>query len=771
MKKRGQITVFIVVGIIVILSGFLIFYLMRGETEIDEPSLPLRPQVPAETTPVYNFVEQCMNDLTEKALKEVMLRGGYIYDDELNKHPFESTEGNAVELVPTTNILIPFWYYMKSNNECTTNCQFDSMRKPLCKYSNTVCDYRGTNSIENEIELYLKNNLDSCINDFSEIEITGLEVNPLLDPEFNVYIRRDSLLVELEYPLEIIDQNQINEINEFRIQKQTNLYDLYEIAYEITKYQQDYCFLDEHILNIISLHSGLNEQPLPPFSASTNDPFNLFWMKRDVHSQLDYLTYSYMPLIRLFNTSVDPFPQVAQGGQFMQGIVDSFLYFPLTKFRDVFPSFMYYPYHETYFDIFPNRGELIGPSEIFNPSDNPLARMLGNIQTREYEFKYRYSFPVIVELRKFKGDYSFQNMETFRFALEGNIRANRCFNSDANIVGIGNAPSLLCDPLFFVNKNYTFNLINDYTNEPIENVHIDFFAEETCNIGLTNQSGQLLTRIPSAEQGLLIFSKEGYLDKMILTDNLFEQNTIRLKPLFEHNVSINLVNDDLLNEFSFVQNWQNHRKEYSNQMRENMSVLIQIERNKQNEFDTDYSQTVYLDYGDEQKLRLTKGQYNVNIMLILNEDIILPEERNMICIDTSVIQWFSTCRKVPINDECYRPDFCDPWPTNLERDDLCFELSDCYIDGFTCSSACDEEAEIIYDEQLLPSIMVGGLIINETNGLWNINNYDLLNNTQNIEFYPYYEGPPERLTQMINNLNKYMDYSITYGHYLRPYFR
>ena len=769
MKKRGQIAVFLIIGLIVIIVAVLIFYLMKTDTLPEDPSLPI---IPTQTAPVYNLIEQCMHDVTNKALDDIMNRGGYSrYSQSLYSHPVHSTEGNAVELIPNSDILIPFWYFMKSDNECLTNCEFSTMRKPLCKNSNTFCDFRGSNSIEEELEIYLKNNIDNCLNNFIQIENLGLEIEPLSDPEFNVIVRQNSLLVELDYHVEINDNGEINRLSEYRIQKPTSLYELYEIAYEISKYQEEYCFLDEHMLNVISLHSGINEK-LPPFSATSIDPYDIFWMKSNVKSHLEYLTSSYMPLIRLFNTSINPYPEVVRGGNLMQGISDSFLYNPLSKFRNVYPTFLFHQWHNSYFDIFPSKGEVIAPSDLFNPKDNKIFQMMGNFQLREYEFSYRYSFPVIVELRKPRGN-NFNDMETFRFALEGNIRSNKCFHSNANIVGIGTNPSLLCDPIFYVNKNYSFTLINDYTNDLISDVEIDYYATETCPIGFTDNQGFIKTRIPSSEQGLLIFSKEGYLDKVIFKDDLQDENIIRLKPLFEKNVSIHLVNETLLNELQSIQNFNSYRLENSNPIKENMSVLLQIERYKENEFDADFSKVLYLDLDnlEGQKLELTKGRYNVDIMLILNQEVNFPQENNIFCIDTSIISFRSTCRKVPKDENCYRPDFCNPWPNNAALDELCFELSDCYKEGFTCSARCNEEAEIIFDEQVMESIIQGGLIINQTNSLWNINDYNLLNNSDRIEFYVFDQGVPDRLTTMINSMDKFHRFSISHGYLLRPYFR
>jgi hypothetical protein len=764
MKKRGQITVFLIIGVIIILSGLLIFYLMQSDESIEEI---VTPTVPVETTPVYNLVEQCMHDLTSKALDLVMGQGGYIYQDSLFAHPIYSTEGNSIELFPGSSVLIPYWYFMESQNECTSGCVFASKRKPLCKDSNIFCGYKGDNSIENEIEIYLKNELNSCLNNFVAIESTGIKINPQLDPEFEVTIRSDSLLVELEYPLEIIVNDQITELFEYRIVKPSSIYELYEIATKITNYQQNDCLLEKNMINLILLYSGTNSV-LPPFSYSSYK--SNYWLKSNVKDYLDYINYAYTPLIKLFNTSTQAFSNSYQEGTFAYGINTMFVYYPFEKFYNFIPSFSFSPFKETYFDISPSKGELIIPRKEGFQS-NPIMQLLGEgFIPIEVDYYYSYSFPTIVELRKFGPDYSFSNLETFRFALEGNIRANRCYKSEGQIFSQISEQSLLCNPLFFMEDEIKFELLDDYTNEPIENVEIEYHAGTICPLGNSNQSGEINLNLPSAIGGIIKFSKQGYLDKIISKEDLQQTNTIKLMPLFEKNIDILMINNTLLNNLDSVQNFNNYRRENANQLKENMSLLIQLERIKQNEFDPDFSRTLFLEFDDlDQTIELTKGLYELNMLLILNEEIILPEEKNKMCINTDLIS-LRGCRKVPVNENCYRPSYCDPWPTNPESDERCFKESDCYIDGFTCSEGCDIDEDIIYDQQNLSSIMIGGLIINETNSLWNVNDYNLLNNSQKIEFYVYDQGVPKRTSLMIESLDQYMIYSMSYRDRFRPYF-
>jgi len=72
MEKRGQVTIFIIIGIIllIILALFLYF---RGE------SLDLEPQekIPSEFVPVRNLIEECMQVHAKEGIYLLGIQGGY----------------------------------------------------------------------------------------------------------------------------------------------------------------------------------------------------------------------------------------------------------------------------------------------------------------------------------------------------------------------------------------------------------------------------------------------------------------------------------------------------------------------------------------------------------------------------------------------------------------------------------------------------------------------------------------------------------------------
>ena len=184
MKKRGQITIFIVVVLIVIIIASLIISSNRKDVSPETST-----KVPTKLQPVNTLVENCIKDVTRNGLDELMAHGGYIYTDTLEVNPLEPTESEAIEFVPDSNYLIPYWYYMESDNDCRSNCQFSTKRKPLCKTGREECITNGEDSkeeldlIDENLQLVLQNGcyiFHDPLNCFDVKKIPSDEFTPLV---------------------------------------------------------------------------------------------------------------------------------------------------------------------------------------------------------------------------------------------------------------------------------------------------------------------------------------------------------------------------------------------------------------------------------------------------------------------------------------------------------------------------------------------------------------------------------------------------------------
>lgn len=166
LLKRGQITIFIIISILII-AIVALFFMFRGGIGKKESVAP-------EIAPIQNFVQKCLDESLEKVVFQVGENGGYYF------------LGN----IPRTPVLeIP--YYIKNNQNLMPSRE----------------------KIEGEISRGIKKELILCIGDFSEFaeyEITKGTLKPPI-----VKIEPERVLVDLEYPLTIVKGETKSKIENF----------------------------------------------------------------------------------------------------------------------------------------------------------------------------------------------------------------------------------------------------------------------------------------------------------------------------------------------------------------------------------------------------------------------------------------------------------------------------------------------------------------------------------------------------------------------------
>jgi len=95
-QKRGQVTIFVIIAILIVAGIFLFFYVQNKTSS-------LTPTIPKDVQPVYNFVQDCLEETGKNALIRVGEQGGYfiIFDEPSmeGRIPYYVYEGT--NLVPT----------------------------------------------------------------------------------------------------------------------------------------------------------------------------------------------------------------------------------------------------------------------------------------------------------------------------------------------------------------------------------------------------------------------------------------------------------------------------------------------------------------------------------------------------------------------------------------------------------------------------------------------------------------------------------------------
>ena len=111
--KKAQITLFIIIGIIVLLGVGVYLYMGGIQRTGQIPSEAIIEEVPLQFQPVRAFVDSCLIKTSTEALTKIGQHGGYIYlldnDIKSNSAP---TESNAFRFFPEDeNTEVPYWWY------------------------------------------------------------------------------------------------------------------------------------------------------------------------------------------------------------------------------------------------------------------------------------------------------------------------------------------------------------------------------------------------------------------------------------------------------------------------------------------------------------------------------------------------------------------------------------------------------------------------------------------------------------------------------------
>ena len=78
MDKRGQITVFIVVGLVVAITVGFSIYIYSSDT-IDLEDILRTKKLPEKVVPIDNYVNDCLRQVTPPGIYLLAAKGGYIY--------------------------------------------------------------------------------------------------------------------------------------------------------------------------------------------------------------------------------------------------------------------------------------------------------------------------------------------------------------------------------------------------------------------------------------------------------------------------------------------------------------------------------------------------------------------------------------------------------------------------------------------------------------------------------------------------------------------
>ena len=177
--KRGQVTVFLIIGVVVLLIAAAIFFITSKTVtqEIDTET----PDSFSDKGKVQLYVQSCLEDITSQGIEVLSLQGGFY---------------NIDKGLKTENLNIAYGSY-----EGQLLLTEDIFREELSKY--------------------VQDNLQYCIQDFEVFEEFTIKV--LSSEEVTIEMQNDGLTANLKYGLEIVQGNDKERILKFQSKVKSNV--------------------------------------------------------------------------------------------------------------------------------------------------------------------------------------------------------------------------------------------------------------------------------------------------------------------------------------------------------------------------------------------------------------------------------------------------------------------------------------------------------------------------------------------------------------------
>lgn len=220
--KKAQITVFIILGVIILLSAGL-FLLVKENTTIFRPDSIAG--VPDDMVPIKRLVESCMETLGDNAVRQMAMHGGYIdLPLKIDANPLAH-----VSLFPSSPFKVPLWYYNGEN------------RMP------------SKRQMESELSDYIDSSIVECATNFDSFR-DRFEIKYKSIPKSNVTIADAAVNIKTEYSLEVsnLGTGDKTTLEDYFVSIPINLGKLYRLAAAIMQHENDEAFLERLTMNIVA---------------------------------------------------------------------------------------------------------------------------------------------------------------------------------------------------------------------------------------------------------------------------------------------------------------------------------------------------------------------------------------------------------------------------------------------------------------------------------------------------------------------------------------
>jgi len=184
--KRGQITIFIIVAVLILIA-IILFIILKQRILI--PDSKVNPEV----EPIYSFIQQCIDETAKESIIFISKNGGYFENPEKT---FENS--------------IPYYLYESEN-------LMPSKEK-----------------IQEQLALRFNDNIKYCINNFKDFQEFEFQENKI---KTTTQINDKEIIFNIDYPLTISKSEQTYQLEDFKTTISARLGIIHNAIFQIMQEQ------------------------------------------------------------------------------------------------------------------------------------------------------------------------------------------------------------------------------------------------------------------------------------------------------------------------------------------------------------------------------------------------------------------------------------------------------------------------------------------------------------------------------------------------------
>ncbi|MAG72984.1 hypothetical protein CL620_01605 [archaeon] len=473
-SKKGQVTLFIILGIVILLAVVLVI-IFRTEITTTKPG----EVVPTTTGQVEAVITACIEEIGEDALFKVGLQGGYI---DVPDHILND-KSKHLELAPT--IVTPYWAYWQTT------------------------DIPSLDFIKEQLDDDVEQHLASCV--FDPDKFLGIfdivERGPVLaDTE----ITSSGVEFNVEWNVEIRNAKGevVSEVLNHKAESPVKLKDAYTMARRIVEVEMRDLKLEDITQDLIAL-----EHPNVPVQGFEFSCSEKRWNVEDVKQSVKDLLRVNLRALQVSGSDILEYPDELTYYQnhYLWNIGDTF------RNSDLSTTFTFEDSYPFSFQVTPQNGRYLKSNTMSQNSE-----FLSLLCMQGWKFSYDVSYPVLVKVRDETTGFDFKVAMTVH--LQRNFpNRGESFLKTPPIHLSTYSDDVYCEDRSVPMMVRTFELIENpdtgvFIREPLPGVEISMTCVKyQCDIGesLYDFGGQghvaaFQTNFPVCAGGIVRGEKEHY---------------------------------------------------------------------------------------------------------------------------------------------------------------------------------------------------------------------------------------------------------------------